>query len=140
MRRTLARTAFAIALAFGVIAGSACGTDAVGVDACRQIESIRCRRAPSCPDIQLDAKPHPGTGIDACVRFYDDACQHGLVSGTDPGAIKVNECVTAITNGTCAVVKAPETDPACAWLIPPAPAPDAAVEAAPADASDAASE
>jgi hypothetical protein len=135
MRRTLARVSFAVALALGVAAAGACGTDAVGVDTCRQIESARCKRAPDCPDIHLDAKPHAGDGVDACIRFYDDACQHGLASGTDPGAIKLNACVAAINAGSCTVVEAPESDPACAWLIPPA-TPDAAADTSDADASD----
>ena len=27
----------------------ACGTDAVGIETCRQIEEARCRQAPHCP-------------------------------------------------------------------------------------------
>jgi hypothetical protein len=102
----------------------ACGTDAVGVDACRQIESVRCQRAPSC-GISLEP-PHraSGTDVDECVRFYDDACLHGLVNGNDPGALAVNSCVAALKSADCTVVVAPESTQACSWLVP-APVSDA---------------
>jgi hypothetical protein len=112
---------------------AACGTDAVGVETCRQIEEARCRSAPNCPDINLSVPVHrgsPGTDIDACIRYYHDACLHGLVA-SDPGGPATKACVDAINAGDCKVVEHPETVTACAWLTPPAPAPaDAAAEAA----------
>ncbi len=134
----------ALALLLPVLAGpaSACGTDAVGVDACRQIESARCKAAPKC-DVSLEP-PHTtaGTDVDACIRFYDTACLHGLAAGSDPGAIAVNACVAAIGDHPCSpgrtnLVKTPELDPACAWLVPPPAAADAGAADAPqADAPD----
>jgi len=116
---------------------SGCGTDAVGVDACRQVEEARCQQAPSCGISLEPPYSNAGTDVDACIRFYDTACLHGLASGNDPGAIDVNACVNAINNNGCSVVTAPETDPNCAWLIPPTPpsVPDASD--ATTDASDA---
>ena len=112
---------------------AACGTEAVGVETCRTIESARCLQAPNCPDIDLSKPVHrdtPRTNIDACMRFYDDACWHGLAAG-DPGAIATKACVDAINTGDCNVVYHPETHPSCAWLIPPAVvAPDAAADVA----------
>jgi hypothetical protein len=110
---------------------SACGTDAVDVDGCRQIEEARCRQAPAC-GISLDElNVTSGTSVDACVRFYDDACLHGLAVA-DPGPTAVSACVAAIHADTkakdmCSVVKAPQTDvAACGWLVPPPPtSPDA---------------
>ena len=99
----------------------ACGTDAVGIDACRQIETARCLQAPNC-GIDLSTPVHrdaPKTDIDACIRFYHEQCLHGLASGKEPGQVQVTACIDVITNGSCEVVKQPETDPACAWLIPP---------------------
>jgi hypothetical protein len=104
-----------------------CGTDAVGVQACRQIQAARCRQAPSC-GISLEPPYHTsGTDVDACIRYYDDACLHGLAS-TDPGPPSVNACVDAInrapmTDGGCAIVNKPELVDACSWLVPP-PMPD----------------
>lgn len=135
----------AVALALAAVAPG-CGTDAVGVDTCRQVENARCQQAPRCPDnINLGTPVHrnsPTTDVDACMRFYHDACLHGLATDKDPGAIATKACVDAINTGDCAVVTHPETHPSCAWLVPPVVAAtdagsDAATDAA-ADAADAA--
>ena len=111
-------TVAALATAFVVVAG--CGTDATGVDQCKQIEEARCRRAAAaCPDVHL-APPYSTSGstADECVRFYDTACLHGLENGP-PKPEDVDQCVSAIEHGTCDVVQTPESSPACAWLMPP---------------------
>jgi hypothetical protein len=124
-----------------VVAG--CGTDAVDVDGCKQIEEARCRQAPAC-GIPID-RPWftSGTDVDSCIRYYDIACLHGL-DVSDPGPLAVNACVAAIQADTkskdeCAVVKQPQIAVACGWLIPPASAPDASdapSEASPDAAAD----
>lgn len=122
----------------GVLAALAlaCGTDARGIDTCRRVEEARCKRATAC-GVDLGYVRHPGTSeadaIDGCVRYYRDACLHGLVAD-EPGETKLQACTSAIASGTCDVVKAPEISPACGWLIPPAatPAADAAADTAPA--------
>jgi hypothetical protein len=102
-----------LAFVMGLVA---CGTDAVGVQTCRQIEQARCEQAPAC-GIPLEPPFHTsGSDVDACIRFYDDACLHGL-SVSDPGPIETNQCVLAIRNHGCSVVVHPESDPACAWLV-----------------------
>ena len=109
----------------GTVAASGCGTDAVGVDACRQIEEARCKQAPACGI--LIEPPHftSGSTVDACIRYYDDACLHGLAVG-DPGPTDVNACVAAINGDSmkkdgCSIVSEPQTDTAaCGWLVPPA--------------------
>lgn len=126
------RLAVALAVGGAIAAAVACGTDAVGVESCRQIEEARCRKAPACPDISLAQPLHPDKNdVNACIRYYDDACQHGLVAA-DPGGPAVNKCVDAINAGDCTIVEHPENADACKWLIPPAPAPpaDAAADAA----------
>jgi hypothetical protein len=122
----------------------ACGTDAVGVETCRQIEEARCQQAPNCPDINLSNPKHrdsPKTDVDACIRFYRDACLHGLQTPNDPGpnSPQTKACIDAINKGNCAVVEDPSKDPACAWLVPPAPPPATDASDAPADAPDAVS-
>lgn len=112
-----------------------CGTDAVGVEACKKIESARCRAAPAC-GIDLTKSPHEGSDVDGCKRYYDVACLHGLVAGSDPGAPAVQACVDVISSANCAAVAHPESVPACAFLNPQ-PVPDAGPEAA-AVSSDAA--
>jgi hypothetical protein len=100
-----------------------------GTGACRQIEEARCQRAPGC-SISLEPPFHTSGGdVDACIRFYDVACSHGLAVG-EPGAAAVNACVAAIRSGPCTVVQTPQSDLACAWLASPtttaAATPDAA--------------
>jgi hypothetical protein len=119
-----------------------CGNDAVDVDGCRQIEEARCRQAPAC-EIPIEP-PYftSGTDVEACVRYYDIACLHGLAVG-DPGPTALNACVAAIEGDSlnkdgCSVVKSPQTDTAaCGWLLPSSEAPDAsdAPSDAPTDAS-----
>src|ERR1700733_52266 len=109
----------ALALAAGLVA-LACGSSAVGVGTCKSIEEARCRQVPSCPNVEVSPPIWftSGTAVDACIRFYETACLHGLASGSDPGTAAVNACVAAIETHGCGVVAAPETDPACVWLIP----------------------
>jgi hypothetical protein len=113
-----------------------CGTDAVDVDGCKQIEEARCRQIPAC-GIAFE-RPYftSGTDVDSCVRFYDDACLHGLAVA-DPGPAALSACVAAINGDSmkkdgCQTVIAPQTDTAaCGWLAP---------ASMPADASDAPSD
>jgi hypothetical protein len=97
-----------------------CGTDAVGVSDCKQIEAARCQAAAACPEIPLYLVNHSaGSDVEACIRFYDVACLHGLTV-SDPGPIAVNACVAAILgDGGCATVEQPQNNPACSWLAPP---------------------
>lgn len=133
--------AFALlgAVALVAVAAFACGTDPVGVETCRRIEKVRCESAPGC-GIDLGTPVHrgddPKSAVAACIRYYDDACLHGIAAPEDPGSIQTQACVDAIINGDCDVVKTPETHPDCAFLIPPAPPP----EPPPAPPADAAAE
>jgi hypothetical protein len=136
--------ALALLLAGPAVTGG-CGTDAVDVDGCRQIEEARCRQAPAC-GIPLDHLNFTsGTSVDACIRFYDDACLHGLAAA-DPGPAAVSACVAAIEADTkakdqCGVVNAPQTDvTACGWLVPPPPTTSDASGAPTEAAADVASE
>ncbi len=94
-----------------------CNTSAVGVSACKQIEEARCRAAASCPDISL-ARPYAASGsqVDACIRYYDIDCLHGLAISSEPTDSEVQQCVTAIETDGCATVQTPQSDPPCAWL------------------------
>jgi hypothetical protein len=118
----------AAAVAIGVTSVMACGTDPVGVDSCRRIEQARCENAPAC-GIDISKPVHRGDSseldVAACIRFYDDACMHGFVAPTDPGAVDVDTCIAAINTGDCSVVLKPESSPACGFLVPPAAAPPA---------------
>jgi hypothetical protein len=111
---------FALALGLLPVAG-ACGSSAVGVDACKSIEEARCNQVPNCPNVEVSPPLWytTGTATEACIRYYDTACLHGLSVGVNPASSDVSLCVTAINNDGCNVVAEPQTDPACAWLVPP---------------------
>jgi hypothetical protein len=81
--------------AFAVTSSAGCGTDAVGVDACRDVELARCEAAQYCGTID---------DVAACRRFYRDHCLHGLRKGIEtPPEDEVNACVEAIKKaGQCA--------------------------------------
>lgn len=120
---TLAATGCLVAAAW------ACGTDAVGIEACREIEGARCELAPAC-GIDMSIPKHwggSGTDVTSCQRYYRDACLHGLASGIEPGNVALQDCVAAVRAGDCNVVRTPELHPACAFLIPPAPPPEPVV-------------
>lgn len=123
------RVVIAAVAMLSVGVATACGTDPVGVETCRKIEGARCENANSC-GIDLSKPVHrgdsPSLDVGACKRFYEDACQHGLVTTTDPGAVAADACVNAINTTTdCDIVKNPEKHPACAFLLPPAAPPEA---------------
>ena len=113
-------------LLLGAVAGPGCGTDAVAVDACRQIEYARCEQGPQCPGLNV-------SDVDACKRFYRDQCLHGLMLDGDPGEVVVNRCVADMRQagscpdqsciaGTaslgCQIVEQPQLAPNCAFLVP----------------------
>ena len=131
--------------AFAVVIYAACGSDATGIDECRQIENARCAAAPNCPAINLNVPPYATSSVDGCKAYYQDACLHGLEVG-DPGAPAIAACIAAInaTPTNCVTVQFPFTNSACSWLTP-APTTDASDDVADAftdvdgaDAADAA--
>ena len=86
LRNLLIGTASAL-LSFVLTSAQGCGTDAVGVDECRRIESARCVAGQSCGIV---------ADVESCQRFYRDHCLHGLWSTTEPGAPAVKACITSI--------------------------------------------
>jgi hypothetical protein len=126
---SLLSAAFAVLL----VGAAGCGTDAKGVDDCREIEQARCAAAQSCGV----------SDVPACQRFYRDQCLHGLAVAS-PGSVKVKACVATIraaglcatqvsagdapasgcstVEDACAIVNNPETSTECAFLMPNADA------------------
>jgi hypothetical protein len=135
---TLAALAFA-GLVSGALTG--CGTDAVGVDVCREIEGVRCEAMEQCGALE--------GSVAACKRFYRDQCLHGLKLKKEPLGSDVDGCKSALTaagdcaqrsgadtpiascknrelsrgsssrvKDVCDAVKAPELITACAFLAP----------------------
>lgn len=84
--------AFVVLFGLGVVATAlvpACSSDAVGVEACRKIETARCRAITACTFSDSESA--------YCVAFYQDQCLHGLAkSGADPSDAVVTACVEAI--------------------------------------------
>jgi hypothetical protein len=102
--RSLSATLLAAAATFSLVTASSCGTSAVGVDDCRDIEQARCRASTVC----LDADGAPLIeDVGACERYYRDHCLHGLAAKPPAGA-SVSACVQVIdAAGQCA-----QSDPA----------------------------
>ena len=112
---------------------SACGSKAVGVGTCKQIETARCQAAAACSPVPITWPDYTsGTGVDACIRYYDVACLDGLQVSA-PTSAEVTACIASI-NTSCAYVSTPQDSPACAWL---STTPDAGNEVDATDAADA---
>ena len=82
-----------------VLAPASCGSDAVGVDACRSIETARCEAAPACG--------FTAEQVQSCTLFYRDECLHGI-ENADAGAPAqdvVDGCIAAV-NATAACATA----------------------------------
>ncbi|HEX2869688.1 MAG TPA: hypothetical protein VHP33_00500 [Polyangiaceae bacterium] len=97
--RSLSATLLSAAATFSLVTASSCGTSAVGVDECRDIEQARCRANASC----LDARGNPLIeDVGACERYYRDHCLHGLAAKPPAGA-SVGACLDVIeAAGRCA--------------------------------------
>jgi hypothetical protein len=119
--------------AVALAAGPGCGTDAKGVEDCREIEQARCAAAVPCGIVPNE---------ELCKIYYRDHCLHGM-AGSPPEQAYIDVCVNTINKlGTCAkaggpkttladchveasdatlaceVVQYPERTPACAFLTP----------------------
>lgn len=125
--------AVVLALLAGLsVSAVGCKSTPVAEDGCKAIESARCRAMEGCPSLEM-------LDVEACVRFYDDQCLHGLASESDPGEPRIEQCVTNIDfwgacqkddsdkikcpdtkANYCAKLAAPEKEPVCDFLAPPA--------------------
>jgi hypothetical protein len=97
--RNLALSSASALAAFALVSSPGCGTSAVGVDDCRDIEEARCDAARAC-----------GTVTDAgeCKRFYRDHCLHGLPTAAPPRT-DVDACIATINNlAICANASGPD--------------------------------
>ncbi len=102
--RFVATMSISAVATFLVFQGTGCGTKAVGIADCREIEEARCEAAAHCGE-QI-----PVDDVEACKRFYRDQCLHGLVTEKDPSSSAVRACVTAIAQaGECAAESGPDT-------------------------------
>ncbi|UQA56425.1 hypothetical protein [Polyangium aurulentum] len=73
--------------AFGAL--TSCGSDAAGIEACRQIESARCEAMQAC-GLSADAAA-------SCSSFYHDQCLHGVENpNADPSTAQIEACIAAV--------------------------------------------
>jgi hypothetical protein len=135
--------ALLVAASAGLFAG--CGTDAVGIEACRSIEQARCEVAPVC-ESSPDRLGVPEDRVDNCVLYYRDACRVGLenIEATEIDQAQIDACVASIQalgacqqagglaagscegvelvedadplSAPCAVLKSPEKLRTCAFI------------------------
>jgi hypothetical protein len=130
----------ALSLAFaGGLGVVACGNTANDVGACQQLESARCVRAQGC-GIDLGFPLHSGSSaqdaVTACQMYYRDECLHGLVTPATVTSAEVSSCLKAIQTGSCETVVSPQSNVACAWLIPPDAGAEAGADATTDSAAD----
>ena len=94
----LLSTSLAAGALFVGLTPAGCGTDAVGVDACRTIENARCEAATACGFTEEK--------VQACVLFYRDQCLHGVANADagEPATASTDACVAAV-NATAACAK-----------------------------------
>jgi hypothetical protein len=72
----------------GLTAIASC-TDAVGIEACRAIETARCESAQYCGFTEDQSL--------RCVEFYHDQCLHGIENAEEPpGETDTKLCVDAV--------------------------------------------
>jgi hypothetical protein len=90
--RIRARLGLHLLLLLGPVAlAAACGTDAIGIDACQKIEQFRCDLAPYC------AAGTTEEDTASCKVFYRDQCQHGLENNErTPSNGEVDACLDAL--------------------------------------------
>jgi hypothetical protein len=106
--RSLSATLLSAAATFSIVTAS-CGTNAVGVDDCRDIEQARCRANASC----LDADGVPLIqDVPACERYYRDHCLHGFAVKPPAGA-DVSACIQVIEQAGRCAQEDPESDLSC---------------------------
>ena len=106
--RSLSATLLSAAATFSIVTAS-CGTNAVGVDDCRDIEQARCRASASC----LDGDGVPLIqDVPACERYYRDHCLHGFAVKPPAGA-DVAACIQIIEQAGRCAQEDPESELAC---------------------------
>lgn len=75
----------------------ACDTGAVGIDACRAIETARCDAAPSCEGDDPSFGIATEEQVRNCKTFYNDQCLVGLENtAAEPSQDAVDDCVAAV--------------------------------------------
>jgi hypothetical protein len=79
------------------LAPAGCGTDAVGIEACRQIQTARCNALQQCVfDVETKER-YSADQAKACTDFYRDQCLVGIENDTkEPTDATIKGCVAAV--------------------------------------------
>lgn len=126
---------------------AACGTDAVGVADCRELETARCEAAAACgyPAVSecrryvrdhclhgLPLEETPSGSVAACANLLEaaGACAASLGAEVAPGSCSPPLATDGSARTICDVILRPESAAACAFLTAePAPAPNTPADA-----------
>ncbi len=73
LRLAAAVVVLGVAALFGAATLTSCGSDAIGIESCRDIEAARCNAAAFCPEARERASE-----VADCKNFYHDQCLHGI--------------------------------------------------------------
>lgn len=88
-------------VAFALSASTGCEGDAVGVDACTQIEQRRCELAPACAGKAGIPNIKDEVSIQNCKDLYRDHCLVGLENTSrEPNKDEIDACLAALTATT----------------------------------------
>lgn len=97
IQRLIVRIPGAFLVGMLALGGTGCSTDAVGVDACRLIESARCDAAPTCEGDPDSSGIVTEVQVENCKTFYRDHCLVGIENDqAEPDGDDVTDCVEAI--------------------------------------------
>lgn len=95
-RRTVAALGLTL-VGLAWLTAPGCSTDAVGIDACRVIESARCDAAPACEGDETSFGIASEEQVRNCKLFYNDHCLLGVENdAAEPAADDVDKCEAAI--------------------------------------------
>ncbi len=97
IQRLVVRIPGAVLLGVCAFGATGCSTDAVGIDACRSIESARCDAAPVCEGDPDSFGIVTEVQVENCKTFYRDHCLVGIENDkAEPDEDDVTDCVDAI--------------------------------------------
>jgi hypothetical protein len=76
----------------GLWGSAGCDNGATGEEACREIETARCRVVVGCPNSPVQTEED----IELCELHYRDQCMFGMADSLNPDQPAVTGCVNAI--------------------------------------------
>jgi hypothetical protein len=90
--RSLRPASATFAVIAAIVTAQGCDNGAVGVEACRAIESKKCEVIVGCPGSTVVDEG----GVSSCKTFYRDQCLFGIADKVDPDPVQLERCLAAI--------------------------------------------